>query len=115
MPKVFFLNYAIAVVLGDCVYGENLVVYQGCTIGSYRDKTPVLGNNVILMPNVVVTGSSRIGNNAVISAGVACVNSVIPDNHIVFSTNKFNCPLYSRPIAENNYIDYFIEKSATNL
>ena len=115
MPKVFFLTYATGVVLGDCVYGENLVVYQGCTIGGYRDKTPVLGNNVILMPNCVVSGSSQIGNNVVISAGVACVNSVIPDNHVVFSTNRFNSPVYSRPITENEYIDYFIEKSATDL
>ncbi|HEB86991.1 MAG TPA: hypothetical protein ENI68_08265 [Gammaproteobacteria bacterium] len=109
MPDVFFLNYATAVVLGDCIYGENLVVYQGVTVGGYRDKVPIVGTSVILMPNCIVTGSTRLGNNVVVSAGVVCVNQIIPDNTIVFSSKNRESEMSMHPLSNSNlYIDYFI-------
>lgn len=74
--------------LGDCIYGENLVVYQGVTIGGYRDKVLVLGANVVFMSNCVASGSTHLRDNMVIKAGVTYINQIVPDNIIVFSSPK---------------------------
>ena len=113
MPRVFFLNYASGIVLGNCVYGENLVVYQGVTVGGFGNKIPVIGNNVILMPNVVVSGASVIGDNVVISAGVNVINKIVPDNTIVFNGAVRGSELNLRKLDSTQYIDYYI--NSTNL
>ena len=109
LPAVFFLNYATQVVLGDCTYGENLVVYQGVTVGSYRDKVPAIGNNVLLMPNSIVSGSTKLGDNVVISAGVVVVNQNVPDNTLVFAGPGGSGDLAFHPLKNKNaYLEYFI-------
>ncbi len=108
LPKVFFLNYATQIVMGDCVYGENLVVYQGVTIGGHRDKNPVLGNNIVLMPNSIVSGSTILGNNVVVSAGVVVINKTVPDNTLVFAGGNERSGLVFHPLKSNPYIDYFV-------
>jgi serine O-acetyltransferase len=111
MPAVFFLNYATQVVLGDCTYGENLVVYQGVTVGGYRGKLPVLGANVVLMPNCIVSGSTSLGNDVVISAGVTCINQLIPDNTIVFNSPSRQSEVTLHTLNNTSYIDYFIDSA----
>jgi serine O-acetyltransferase len=108
MPAVFFLNYATQIVLGDCIYGENLVVYQGVTVGAYREKSPILGNNIVLMPNSIVSGATVLGNNIVVSAGVAVINQVVPDNTIVFGAAVRNSELAFHPLKDLSYVDYFL-------
>ncbi len=107
LPAVFFLNYATQIVLSDCVYGENLVIYQGVTVGCYRDKCPALGNNIVLMPNCVISGSSSIGNNVVVSAGVVVINKTVPDNTLVFGGGS-NGDLIYHPLKSKPYIEYFV-------
>lgn len=108
LPSVFFLNYATQIVLGDCIYGENLVVYQGVTVGGYRDKNPVLGSNIVLMPNAVISGDTRLGNNVVVSAGVVVINKQVPDNTLVFRGRDGIDELIYHPLKNNSYIDYFL-------
>ena len=107
LPMVFFLNYATQIVLGDCVYGENLVIYQGVTVGGYRYKNPVFGNNIVLMPNCVISGSTSIGDNVVVSAGVVVINKKVPDNTLVFGGGS-NGELIYHPLKSNPYIEYFV-------
>jgi serine O-acetyltransferase len=109
MPKVFFLNYATQIVLGDCTYGENLVVYQGVTVGGYRDKIPTLGSNIVLMPNSTISGTTRLGNNVVVSTGVTCINQVIPDNTIVFSSQSRQSEISLHSLKDGSYLEYFID------
>ena len=111
LPTVFLLTYSTQIVLGACVYGENLVVYQGVTCGSTLDNIPVLGSNIVLMPNCVISGSSRIGNNVVVSAGVVIANKQVPDNVIVFGNGGDSRDLIYHPLKDNRYIDYFIQPS----
>lgn len=111
LPRVFFLNYATQIVLGDCVYGENLVVYQGVTVGGYRDKNPVLGNNIVLMPNAIISGSTHLGNNVVVSAGVAVINKNVPDNTLVFRGSGSG-ELVFHPLKDNSYVEYFVHLDA---
>lgn len=110
LPRVFFLNYASGVVLGDCTYGENFVVYQGVTVGGYRGKVPIIGNNVILMPNVIVSGETVIGDNVVISAGVSVINKIIPPDSIVFNSKDRESEVYMHKLKSSEYMDYFIDE-----
>jgi serine O-acetyltransferase len=111
MPKVFFLNYATQVVLGNSTYGENLVVYQGVTVGGYRDKIPTLGSNVVLMPNCTISGTTVLGNNVVVSAGVACINQIVPDNTIVFGSRSRKSEISLHSLKDRSYVDYYIDSN----
>jgi serine O-acetyltransferase len=84
LPPVFFTTYASQIVLANTKYGDFFLAYQGVTVGSFKDQAPIIGGKVILMPNVIVSGSSIVGDNVVISTGVRVINQNIPDNTIVF-------------------------------
>lgn len=84
LPPVFFVTYASQVILAKTVYGDYFMTYQGVTVGSFNNHVPIIGARVILMPNVIVSGSSVVGDNVVISAGVRVINDFVPDNKIVF-------------------------------
>jgi serine O-acetyltransferase len=88
MPPVFFLNYATNIVLANTNYGNNLVLYHGVTVGAYRDKIPTIGCNVVLMPNVIVSGDSKIGDNVVISTGVRILNRIVPSDSLVYDAEN---------------------------
>ena len=108
LPSVFFLNYSSGVVLGDCKYGENLVIYQGVTVGGYGGKMPSIGSNVILMPNVIVSGETIIGDNVVVSAGTVCINKNIPDNCIVYQQNKVDSNIEIHQMSDMKYINFYL-------
>ena len=84
LPPVFFTTYASQVVLANTIYGDYFLAYQGVTVGSFKDRVPIIGGKVILMPNVIVSGSSIVGDNVVISTGVRVINRPVPDDTIAF-------------------------------
>ena len=67
----------------------------------------MLGSNVILMPNCVISGATRIGDNVVVSAGVTVINQVVPSNTLVFGGSS-NGELTYHPLKSNPYIEYFL-------
>ena len=62
--------------------GKNCTIFQNVTIGSWKSKSPVIGDNVMIFANSVLFGDIMIGNNAVIGAG-SVVNKSVPENAIV--------------------------------
>lgn len=84
LPRVFFLSYASSIILGTTTYGENFVAFPGSTVGAYNNHVAIIGSQVVLMPNVIVSGKSVVGDNVVISTGVRVINQQIPDNTLVF-------------------------------
>ena len=62
--------------------GDNFKCYQNVTIGSNKNKRPVIGNNVTLYTSSIVIGNICIGNNVEIGAG-AVVTKSVPDNCVV--------------------------------
>ncbi len=84
LPPVFFITYASGVIFANAPYGDYFMAYQGVVIGSYRNYAPIIGKKVILMPNVIISGSSVVGDNVVVSTGVKVINKRIPDNKLVF-------------------------------
>jgi serine acetyltransferase len=106
IPPVFFLNYATNIVLADTSYGNNLVLYHGVTVGAYRDKVPTIGSNVVLMPNVIVSGDSIIGDNVVVSAGVRILNRIVPSDSLVYDGENGKIILVKKNTSEyiNSYL-----------
>ncbi len=104
LPPVFFISHGVGTVLGDAIYGDNLVVFQNVTVGRVGNKSPVIGDNVILYPGSVVSGESLIGNNCIISANTVVSNKIIPSNSIVFNSGtEIVCTLSNR-----SYIELYI-------
>ena len=87
MPRSFICDHPTGTVLGRAVYGENFRFIQCCNVGMNHGIYPVLGDNVQMYAHSKVLGSSRVGNNVIISAGTYIKDQEVPDNVIVFGTS----------------------------
>lgn len=84
LPKVFFFEHPLGLVLGRAKYGNNFFAMQGCTVGGNKGKYPVIGENVKMFSDSKILGDSIIGNNVWIAANTYIKDSIIPANSIVF-------------------------------
>jgi serine O-acetyltransferase len=84
MPKYFLLGHGIGTVFSRAMYGNYLVVFQNSTIGIQDQNYPEIGDKVIIFPNCVIAGKTKIGNNCVVGAGTILINKIIPDDSIVY-------------------------------
>lgn len=62
--------------------GPNVVIGKGPCHDNGDINSPIIGDNVSILPNAVVTGGIKIGNNVTVGAGTIVVKS-IPDNCVV--------------------------------
>lgn len=83
LPEVFFISHGLGTVLGNVSYGNRLVVFQGVTIGRVGNRRPVIGDNVVIYPGATISGSSVIGSDCVVGAGVVLHNQIVPPASIV--------------------------------
>lgn len=81
-----FHNAHGSVVSPTTIIGKNVSFRQNTTIGAKgfngAEKSPVIGDNVTIGPNVCIIGDIHIGNGAVIGAGAVVVKDV-PANAVV--------------------------------
>jgi serine O-acetyltransferase len=100
LPEVFLLVHPVGTVIGHAEYGEDLVVYQNCTIGSDRGSYPRFGNGVILYARSLVLGDCEIGSDVVFGANSFILNTDVPSNSIVVGQHP-NTTLvpHSQPVA----------------
>ncbi len=88
LPEIWSCEHPLGSVMGRAKYGNHFFFYQGCTVGGNINKGvleyPVIGEYVTMYSNSKIIGSSRIGNNVLISANTYVKNEIIPDNSIVF-------------------------------
>lgn len=92
MPDVFFLIHPVGTVLGNAEYGDYLVVYQNCTVGSVKTIYPRFGNGTILYSKSSVIGNCTLGNDVVIAANTLLIDTNVPGNTVVtghFPANRF--------------------------
>lgn len=75
----FVLVHAINSFINAESIGSNFTCYQNVTIGTTRNKRPIIGNNVTLYTSAIVIGDIKIGNNVAIGAG-AVVTKNVADN-----------------------------------
>lgn len=72
------------------IIGNNCTIFPGVTIGGGKNKNkevgfPIIGDNVSIRTNSVVSGKINIGNN--VNIGPNCfINYDIPENATVIST-----------------------------
>ena len=84
LPRDLLLVHPIGTVLGRANYGNWLVAYHGCGVGSdLNGNRPTLGDGVVLFPGAKVLGSSVIGKNVYITANTVVNGTAVPSNCIV--------------------------------
>lgn len=66
------INYASSI-------GEDVMIYQGVTIGSMQGKggAPKIGNRVVLFSGACIIGDVTIGDNCVIGAGSVVTKDIL--------------------------------------
>jgi serine O-acetyltransferase len=87
MPQNFIIGHGLGTVFSRATYHEYLVIFQGVTIATQDSKYPEIGAKVVVYPNSVISGNTKIGENSVIGAGTILINKTIPSNSIVFNKN----------------------------
>lgn len=85
--KGFFIDHGMGVVIGETSeIGENVLIYQGVTLGGTGKETgkrhPTLGNNIVVGAGSKVLGAITIGDNVKIGANSVVLHDV-PKNSIV--------------------------------
>lgn len=83
------IHHGRAIVLNKNVkIGNNVTIKHNTTIGNKEDLSgndlgsPIIGNNVLISPHVIILGPITIGDNSVIGAGSVVIKDV-PPNTIV--------------------------------
>ena len=106
LPDEFFFNYATGIVLAPATYGNKLVLYQGVNITENNNILPIIGNNVTLMPGVVISGKSILGDNVTVSVGTKIIDKVIPRNSLVFQGSNNELIIKNTPKNYNSKYFY---------
>jgi serine O-acetyltransferase len=87
LPPVMFLNHALGTVIGRGTYGNYLLVTQNVTFGVDGDRTPVIGEGVIVYGGALIAGATTIGDRTVVAANAALRNADIPAESVVAGTS----------------------------
>ena len=80
--KRLFIDHGAGVVIGEtCVIGDDVLIYQGVTLGGNGKKKngrrhPVIGNDVMIGAGAKLLGPITVGNGARIGAGSVVLNDV---------------------------------------
>ena len=84
----FFIDHGMGVVIGETAeIGDNVVLYQGVTLGGTSMKKekrhPTLGNNVVVGSGARLIGAITIGDNSKVGSGSVVIASVPPNATVV--------------------------------
>ena len=83
-----FIDHGAGVVIGEtCEIGDNVVIYQGVTLGGtgkdVGKRHPTIGNNVVIGAGTAVLGPIHIGHNSKLGAGTVVLRDVPPNSTVV--------------------------------
>jgi len=86
--KNFFIDHGMGVVVGEtAIIGDNVLLYQGATLGGTGKETgkrhPTVGNNVVVGAGAKILGNIRIGDNAYIGANAVVIKDVPANSTVV--------------------------------
>ncbi len=78
----------MGVVIGEtAIVGDNVLLYQGVTLGGTGKETgkrhPTLGNNVVVGAGAKILGNITIGDNSYIGANAVVIKNVPPNSTVV--------------------------------
>lgn len=109
LPEIFYFSHPLGTILGNAVYEDYLVVYQGVTVGSDLDpdggacKYPKIGKGCALLANCTIVGDCQIGENVIFGANSFLKGEIIGDHKIVLGAY----PNHSLRENKYNYKDYY--------
>jgi serine O-acetyltransferase len=84
MPDVFHLEHPVGSVMGQAIFGEYLVVYQGVSVGGdLKLRYPIIGEGVALFSKSSLIGAAVVEDNCAIGAGVQLYGARISANMAV--------------------------------
>ena len=83
-----FIDHGAGVVIGEtCEIGNNVVIYQGVTLGGtgkdVGKRHPTIGNNVVIGAGTAVLGPIHVGHNSKLGAGTVVLRDVPPNSTVV--------------------------------
>ncbi len=86
--KSLFIDHGMGVVVGEtAVIGNNVLLYQGVTLGGTGKETgkrhPTVGNGVVIGAGAKVLGNITIGDNSYIGANAVVIKDVPPNSTVV--------------------------------
>lgn len=87
MPDIFFMDHPVGTVLGRAKYGNYFQFSQNCTVGNNKGIYPIFGDSVTMHSYSRVIGSSKIGDNVIVSSGAYVKDQDVPSNCIVFGAS----------------------------
>ncbi|MGV4528487.1 serine O-acetyltransferase [Ornithobacterium rhinotracheale] len=101
----FFLPHkSPQVVNWQTEFGDNISLYQFCSIGSNNGEVAKIGNNVYIGPHVSIVNGVKIGNNVTIGAGSVVVHD-IPDNATVVGVPAKIISLKPKELVVNKWVN----------
>lgn len=86
--KRFFIDHGVGVVIGEtCIIGDDVMVYQGVTLGATGKITglrhPIVEDNVMIGAGAKIVGRITLGKNCKVGAGAIVVRDVEPNTTVV--------------------------------
>ncbi len=86
LPKSFYIDHTLGIVVGRADLGNRLFLSQNCTIGSNPGSPhyPILGSDNYLMANVTLVGNVKTSDRVIFSAGSFVKDIEIPPDSIVY-------------------------------
>lgn len=92
LPKSFYIDHTLGVIVGRAQLRERLFLSQNCTIGSDpgRPEYPVLGRDNYLMANATLVGNVKTGDRVIFAAGSFVKDITVPSDSIVFGRSPEN-------------------------
>ncbi len=79
--KNLFIDHGMGVVVGEtAIIGDNVLLYQGVTLGGTGKETgkrhPTVGNNVVIGAGAKVLGNILVGDNSYVGANAVVIKEV---------------------------------------
>jgi serine O-acetyltransferase len=83
-----FIDHGMGVVIGEtAVVGDNVLLYQGVTLGGTGKESgkrhPTVGNNVVVGGGAKILGNITIGDNSYIGANAVVIKNVPANSTVV--------------------------------
>lgn len=95
------LFHSYGTILNARQIGDHCRIVCNITLGDKKGKTPIIGNNVEILPGAVITGDVTIGDNCVIGPNAVVYKSV-PANCVVVGNPAYilkeNGIIVNRPL-----------------
>ena len=86
--RKFFIDHGMGVVVGEtAIVGDNVLLYQGVTLGGTGKETgkrhPTIGNGVVVGTGAKILGNITIGDNSYIGANAVVIKDIPPNSTVV--------------------------------